>query len=282
MSGNNASAAVVEQARAYYNSEDADNFYFHIWGGEDIHVGIYEHEGEDIATASRRTVATMAEQVAGRLGPGARVLDLGAGYGGAARYLAERFGCHVTAINLAEAENERHRQMNAAAGLSERIEVVDGNFEQLPFDDASFDVVWSQDAILHSGRRAAVIAEVARVLKPHGEFIFTDPMQSDDADPASLRPVLERIHLDTLGSIGFYRHEAGQHGLEEVAVKEMTEQLVNHYSSVRRELERNRAKLADRISDDYIERMLTGLGHWVEAGRAGRLAWGIMRFRKPA
>ncbi len=81
---------VVSTARDYYNSEDADNFYFHIWGGEDIHIGLYEHEDEEIATASRRTVEYMARQVPG-LNAESRVLDLGAGYGGAARYLARTF-----------------------------------------------------------------------------------------------------------------------------------------------------------------------------------------------
>src|SRR5690606_36140771 len=37
---------VVQTARDYYNSDDADNFYFHVWGGEDIHIGLYESENE--------------------------------------------------------------------------------------------------------------------------------------------------------------------------------------------------------------------------------------------
>ena len=60
---------VVETARSYYNSDDADNFYFHVWGGEDIHIGLYEAPGESIAAASRRTVQRMASEVAQGLGP---------------------------------------------------------------------------------------------------------------------------------------------------------------------------------------------------------------------
>jgi sarcosine/dimethylglycine N-methyltransferase len=61
-------SAVVETARTYYNSDDADNFYFHVWGGEDIHIGIYDTPDEAIADASRRTVERMAALVPG-LGP---------------------------------------------------------------------------------------------------------------------------------------------------------------------------------------------------------------------
>jgi sarcosine/dimethylglycine N-methyltransferase len=272
---------VVQIARDYYNSEDADNFYFHVWGGEDIHIGLYEHEDEVIATASRRTVAHMAEQVPG-LNAQTRVLDLGSGYGGAARYLAGRFGCHVTALNLSETENARNRAMNEEAGLDGLIDVVDGDFEAVPAEDASYDLVWSQDAILHSPRRAQVVAEVARVLKPGGDFVFTDPMQADDCPPDVLQPVLDRIHLDSLGSFAFYREAAAAAGLEEVAIEDLTHQLTRHYGRVRDELSRQRQALAGKVSDAYIDRMLAGLQHWVDAGSAGHLAWGIMHFRKRA
>ena len=90
---------VVKTAQEYYNSDDADNFYFQVWGGEDIHVGLYQTPDENIRDASERTVVTMAERLT-NLGPEARVIDLGAGYGGAARWMARRFGCHVTCLNL--------------------------------------------------------------------------------------------------------------------------------------------------------------------------------------
>ena len=118
------------------------------------------------------------------------------------------------------------------------------------------------------------------MLKPGGEFIFTDPMQADDCPDGVLQPVLDRIHLDSLGSFAFYREAASKCGLEEVEVIPMTEQLVRHYGRVRDELMARRAELAGKVTDAYVERMLAGLGHWVEAGKAGYLAWGVMHFRK--
>lgn len=274
-------SAVVETARDYYNSDDADNFYFHIWGGEDIHIGLYETPGETIAEASRRTVQRMAERL-GDLGTASRVLDMGSGYGGAARYLASAFGCHVTALNLSEKENARNRDMNRARGLDGLIQVVDGSFEAIPAADASFDVVWSQDAILHSGHRDRVIAEAARVLRPGGKLVFTDPMQADDCPAGVLQPVLDRIHLDSLGSPAFYREAAARHGLKEMEVQDLTGNLITHYSRVREELRRRRAEMAGTLSEVYVERMLAGLGHWVDAGRKGYLVWGILRFQKSA
>jgi sarcosine/dimethylglycine N-methyltransferase len=272
---------VVETAREYYNSEDADNFYFHVWGGEDIHIGLYTSDDEDIKSASRRTVESMADQLAG-INETSKVIDLGSGYGGSARYLASRFGCHVTALNLSETENERHRSMNRQQGLSKKIDVVDGSFEHIPvMQNELFDFAWSQDAILHSGHRAMVMDEVNRVLKPGGEFIFTDPMQADDCPPGVLKPVLDRIHLDSLGSFEFYRQQAQRLGWEEVEVVNLTQQLVMHYTRVRQELVIRRDELSDKVTDEYIDRMIKGLGHWIDAGDSGYLSWGIMHFRKP-
>lgn len=273
--------AAVATAQAYYDSDDADNFYYTIWGGEDIHVGIYRGDDDTIREASRRTVQRMAAGLAG-LDAGALVLDIGAGYGGAARHLATAYRCRVVALNLSRVENERNRRMNRAQGLDRLIEVVDGSFEEIPLAPASCDVVWSEDAMLHSGARRKVIAEVARVLRPGGVFVFTDPMQADDCPRGVLAPILERIHLQSLGSPAFYREACAAAGLEEIGFEDLTPQLATHYARVLAETERREAELAAQVDCGYIERMKKGLRHWIDGGHKGHLAWGIFRFRKRA
>lgn len=278
-------------ARDYYDSADADGFYATIWGGEDIHIGLYPGadgpfgeriEGDDsIFAASRRTVARMA-QLLSEPGERTRVLDIGSGYGGAARFLARAFGCRVVALNLSEVENARARALDAEQGLDDRIEVVAGSFEAIPYPDASFDAVWSQDAILHSGDRARVLAEVARVLRPGGQFVFTDPMQADACPAGVLQPILDRIHLESLGSPGFYREVAARVGLQDLGFIELTPHLIAHYARVLEETDARGDDLRKAVSAAYIERMKKGLRHWVEGGKRGHLAWGIFHFRKPS
>jgi cyclopropane fatty-acyl-phospholipid synthase-like methyltransferase len=77
--------SAVDLAEAYYDSDDADAFYREIWGGEDIHIGLYDPPDLDIATASHATVVKLAGMIDG-LNEATRVLDIGAGYGGAARW----------------------------------------------------------------------------------------------------------------------------------------------------------------------------------------------------
>lgn len=271
---------VVETTRDYYDSDDADRFYHQIWGGEDIHVGIYQNGGGPIPAASRRTVDEMLARIP-TLPTEARLLDIGSGYGGSARVIARSRGIRVTCLNLSTVQNQRNRALTAEQGLAEQIDVHDGNFEELPFEDASFDQVWCQDSILHSGRRQRVFEEVDRVLKPGGGFIFTDPMQADDADPAMLGPVLARIHLPSMGSVATYRKYAADLGWETVGIDEMPDCLINHYTRVLEELDGRTDEIAGTISREYVERMKAGLRHWIDAGTAGALNWGILHFRKP-
>ncbi len=274
------SADVTRITEDYYDSDDADRFYHTVWGGEDIHVGLYEGPQDSIANASRRTVERMASFLSW-LGPKARILDLGAGYGGSARFLAKTHGCHVTCLNLSKVENARNEAMSAEQGLSDKVAVVHGSFETIPFPDGSFDVVWSQDAILHSGNRGRVLEEAVRVLGPSGQMIFTDPMQADHVpDPTVLQPIYDRIHLDSLASVAFYREHLTRLGLEEKRVELMTPQMAVHYGRIRRELKERYIEITRTVSKDYVDRMIGGLEKWVEGAESGIMAWGILYFAK--
>jgi sarcosine/dimethylglycine N-methyltransferase len=140
--------------------------------------------------------------------------------------------------------------------------------------------VWSQDAILHSTRRRQVFAEAARVLCRGGQFIFTDPMQREDCPAEVLQPILDRIHLDSLGSVPQYRTMLSGLGFEELEFVDLTPQLANHYARVLDEVQANHWDLLKVCSAEYIDRMKTGLQHWVDGGNGGHLQWGILHFRK--
>jgi sarcosine/dimethylglycine N-methyltransferase len=271
---------IRDVTESYYDSDDADTFYSTIWGGEDLHVGIYEAT-HDVRTASDATVDKMADKLP-NLGPDARVIDFGAGYGGSMRRIVKRFGCEAVGLNISETQNDRNRHLVRRAGLSNKIAVRHGVFEEVPESDASFDVVWSQDSILHSAQRAKVIQEAYRVLKPGGHLIFTDPCQADDVLPAALQPVYNRLQLNDLGSARFYREAAEAAGFILVEQEDRTSDLRSHYARILEELTANMDKLRDAgVSAAYIDNMAVGLEHWVKAADAGHLWWGIQHFRKP-
>ena len=100
---------------------------------------------------------------------GKQVLDVGCGGGLVAEKMAE-LGWRVTGVDPA-ARSIHYAQAHARqAGLP--VEYRTGSGEALPFEDASFDVVYSLDVLEHVTDLNQVIAEVARVLRPRGIFIY--------------------------------------------------------------------------------------------------------------
>ena len=76
--------------------------------------------------------------------PGERLIDLGSGLGGPARWIAANYDCHVTGIDLMPEYCEAARALTEAAGLSDRIDIHQGSALETPFADASFDRAYSQ------------------------------------------------------------------------------------------------------------------------------------------
>jgi len=110
------------------------------------------------------------EQLLGRLdiAPSNHVLDVGCGIGGPARYVATRFGCRVTGIDLTEEFCTVAGRLNAIVGLGDRITIEVGSATALPFTDAAFDAVFSQNVSMNIADKDRFYGEIFRVLKPGG------------------------------------------------------------------------------------------------------------------
>ena len=106
---------------------------------------------------------------------GKAVLDIGCGAGGIDVALATSHGAaYVTGIDVEDSVLNRARELVAAKGLTDRIGLVKVAPGPLPFPPGTFDVVFSKDSIVHIPDKHALMAEVARVLKPGGWFLASD------------------------------------------------------------------------------------------------------------
>jgi demethylmenaquinone methyltransferase/2-methoxy-6-polyprenyl-1,4-benzoquinol methylase len=103
-----------------------------------------------------------------RAGPGDRVLDVATGTGAVAAELASRAGCRVTGIDQSADMLAAAGALLAARGLADRVELVRGEAEALPFDDASFDGLTVTYLLRYVADPAATLAELARVVRPGG------------------------------------------------------------------------------------------------------------------
>ncbi|WAL93840.1 SAM-dependent methyltransferase [Streptomyces sp. Je 1-369] len=280
--GDDASAPDIEAStRRYYETGDVDAFYDAVWGGEDIHIGLYAHEREAIADASHRTVRHVADLVEDLLDPDATVLDLGSGYGGSARALAERFGCRVRALDLSEEHNRRHRAANVRRGLDGLIEVVSGSLNRLPYEAHRFDVVWSLEVLCHVADREGALREAVRVLRPGGALVFSDIMAAEDVSAQDLRPALSRLGVQSLATASYYRERLTALGLE-CDFEDRTPDLATHYARLNEEVRHRSDELRGVISSAYVDDLLANLPLWTDITRRGLLRWGIFHARRAA
>lgn len=109
-----------------------------------------------------------------RLTPDSRVLDIGSGLGGPARYIAATYGCRVHGIDLSESFVAAALMLTERTGLGERVEFAVGNALDLPFEDERFDAVIMQHVAMNIEDRPALYKEIQRVLSSGGRFLTYD------------------------------------------------------------------------------------------------------------
>jgi len=102
------------------------------------------------------------------------VLDIGAGLAGCARLLAAEVGCRVDCLEISSDYCAGAMLLNRLTGLEDRIRVHRGSALDLPFADGSFDVVWMQNVGMNIADKRKLFGEIARVLKPGGQYAFQE------------------------------------------------------------------------------------------------------------
>ncbi len=269
----------IKDTKAYYNSEAAQAFYQLVWGGDDMHIGIYDDPSLTIRSAGRETVKKMVALLPASVDGNTRVLDIGAGYGAAARYLTWHYGCKVTCLDISEKQNEYNMKRVNTLGLDQLITVVNGNYQELPFKENSFDIVWSNDALLHSEDREKALEEVRSVLRPGGWFIFTDILHGENAARGSIKPILERLPILSLSTAKDYQNMLDKLGFAEEEFLEMPEHLHTHYSRIQKAFKQDKKLLINKTGEEFYKKTQKGLNLWVRGAKKGYLNWGIFLFK---
>lgn len=161
--------------------------------------------------------AHLLEQLA--VGPEHRVLDVGCGTGGCARLMASQLGCRVDGVDLTPEFVQTGRAMTEWLGLSDRVALHRGDALALPFTEATFD----RAVMLHVGMnieaKAALFAEVARVLRPGGVFGVYDILQVGPAPFQYPMPWASAAAISHLGDVDAYRDALQAAGFELLAVE---------------------------------------------------------------
>ena len=111
------------------------------------------------------------------------LLDVGSGIGGPARYLARRFGCRVSGIDLTREFCDVAQHLTALLGLEERVTCEQGDALSMPFSDAMFDGAYSMNVSMNIADKCALYRELHRVLKPGARLCLSEIAQGPGSEP---------------------------------------------------------------------------------------------------
>lgn len=178
---------------------------------------------------------------------GLRVLDVGCGVGGPARFAALEYGCHVTGVDLTPEFVATGQQMNAWVGLQDRVQLVVGSALALPFADASFDAAYMLHVGMNIADKRGMLREMARVVKPAGRVGVYDVMWVEGGASANAAADQGRMAFpvpwastrqgSALGTVAEYRSAFQAAGLRVVSERSRVEFALEFFEQMRAKME---------------------------------------------
>jgi SAM-dependent methyltransferase len=181
---------------------------------------------------TRGILATAELAVSAELKPSTRVLDLGCGIGGPARYLADTFGCKVTGIDLSPGFIDAATYLTARCGLSDRVTFQVGDALHLPFQDGTFDTVFLQHVAMNIKDRISLYTEVRRILTPGGRLATYDIVLLLDGDVVYPVPWARDASTSFLLSEGDTQTALEQAGFHAVLWRDDTQTALEWFKTV--------------------------------------------------
>ena len=249
-------------------------------GLDPAHMGIDDLKPVDhLHTGGIEATAALLDQL--DIGPATRVVDVGCGVGGTARHVRHRYGARVHGIDLTPEFVAAGRVLNDRLGLSDGIELREGDAAAMPWDDGSFDLALMLHVGMNVPDKAALIAEVARVLAPGGRFALFEVMRGE-AEGALTFPLpwARDQGASHVGTPEAYRRAAHDAGLVQIAERDRRDFALGHIAQgIRKAAAEGASPLGQHIliGDDLAPR----LRNYVSDVEARRLRPVEMIFERP-
>nr|WSX78801.1 methyltransferase domain-containing protein [Streptomyces sp. NBC_00899] len=212
------------------------DLYEDLWG-EHVHHGFWDPgevpgvAGADRHAATDRLVRELVDFA--RVPAGSRVLDVGCGIGGPALHLAGAMGCTVEGVTLSARQAARANEKAQAAGVAGRARFHQLDALSTGFPDASFDVVWALESLMHLPDRPAFFAEAMRLLRPGGTLAVATwsvrEGELDDAEQDLVRQILQHQVMPDFSSLEEHERQAAAAGFADVASVDWSSAVANSW-----------------------------------------------------
>jgi tocopherol O-methyltransferase len=252
--------------------------YLLFWG-EHLHHGLFSTGRESPRQAQVQLLEYCSRLL--KIQPGARVLDVGCGYGGTALYLARNFRCRVDGLTLSpkQARIARTKIARACLGDLASIEVCDVEQDAEPFNTrAQYDVIWTMESSEHLQDKAGYIERAARLLHHRGQFIIAAWTRSKAAPLVRTAPLVEKIAELTVcpgfQTAGDYARQLCRAGLGITSITDLTESVLPTWEICYRRV--TRARLLWQLMPAEIRTFLGAIPLMIEAYRRGLMSYTVI------
>jgi tocopherol O-methyltransferase len=270
------------------------DLYEDLWG-EHVHHGFWDPGeapdagGADRHAATDRLVRELVDFA--RLPAGSRVLDVGCGIGGPALHLAGPLGCTVEGVTLSARQAERAGEKASAAGLAGRARFHQLDALSTGFPDASFDVVWALESLMHIPDRPAFFAETLRLLRPGGTLAVgtwaVRDGELDEGERELVRQILQHQVMPDFSSLEEHERLARAAGFTEVSTVDWSAAVANSwdpaFAQIRR-FEQGRSVMRDLARERGVDVLgFFHAGPLMKKGfDTGVITYGALRAVRPA
>jgi cyclopropane fatty-acyl-phospholipid synthase-like methyltransferase len=272
--------------RRYYDRHSA-TFVRYGQGGGAIHRAVWGPGTTTRNEAFHYVDDRIRELIAPRLSASddTHVVDLGCGVGGSLCYLARQLPIRGTGITLSPAQVALSRRVIAAAGVTERVVCLEGDYCDLPFTLAPADVAYAIEAFVHGSSPERFFAQCHRLIKPGGLLAICDDLRRDGTSPEAVRTVeefksgwhintlLERDALVSLARMHGFRHESTIDLTPYIEINRPRDRVIAAYVAVLKRLPIGRDRFDYVIGGDALQTCLAKgwIGYELNVFRASEL-----------
>ena len=201
-----------------------------------------------------------------------KILDVGSGIGGPARYIANQTGAEITAIELQSDQNNLAKDLTKKCGLSNKVNHICGDILDYDFKNQTFDAVVSWLTLYHIANHEILLKKLFDLLNPNG-FFYTEDITSrinlSDADRKEIKKEIYGIHLPYFDK---YISNLEQNGFKLIFSEDMssswtdfTKERIKKYNS---EKERN-IRVHGKEVYDSLNSFFNFVGQYFSNGKLG-------------
>jgi len=275
------SCPTVSKGEIRFHYDVATLFYRLLWGRH-IHHGLWEAQ-ESASTAAQRLTDTLAHEA--RIANGDAVLDVGCGMGGSSIHLAREMGCRVTGVTLSPFQRFWAKTAARWHGVGKNAQFLCADAEQVVFDNAAFDVVWSVECTEHLFDKAAFFAKTAKWLRPGGRLAICAWLAGDhpldEGATKQVYDVCEGFLCPSLGTRDDYARWITDAGLVLERDFDWTSRVTRTWELCEERVRRSRVRWLAQLLDRNIVVFLDRFGTILRAYQTGAMKYGCFIARAP-